>query len=139
MFNDLIFKKIDSKNYELVEDLIFKNNKYEIVVKKFFQTDGASIPKILQNIFGPFSGNYTKAAVIHDALYQSNSLNRLTNDLLFLEMMKELKTNFLTRYSMYYAVKLFGFLSYKSYSLEHILKIKKYIIIKIDGVKIWKI
>ena len=136
MFNDLIFKKVDANNYELVEDLIFKNNKYEIIVKKHFKTDGASIPKPLQNIFGPFQGNYTKAAVIHDALYQSNSLNRATNDLLFLEMMKDLETNFLTRYSMYYAVKMFGFLSYKEYSLEHILKIKKYIIIKINGVEV---
>ena len=136
MFNDLVLKKIDSKHYQLAEDLIFKNNKYEITVMKNFITDGASVPKILKNIFSAFEGNYTKAAVIHDALYQSNSLNRKTNDLLFLEMMKELKTSFLTRYLMYYAVKFFGFLSYKSYSLDHILKIKKYIKIKINGVEV---
>lgn len=128
MKGNVVLKKINADNYELVENISYTNYDYEINVLKGFKTDGASIPKPLWGIIGaPFNGNYTFAAIVHDALYQSEYLDRSIADKLFLDMMKELNVDFIKRYTMYIAVKSFGWLVWKKHIKEDVLYSKKFI------------
>ncbi len=79
-------------------------------------TDFASIPRPLWNILPPW-GKYGKAAVIHDYMYsqhqitsneQQVDIERKHADDIFLEAMKVLGVGTITRYAMYYAVRVFG-------------------------------
>lgn len=130
MFNELILKKINAKDYELYEDLIYENDNYYYIIKKGFKTDGASIPSIFKILFDNYQGNYTKAAVIHDALYRSNIVSRKIADNLFLEAMKVLNVSILKRISLYLAVRFGGWFSYHSFNDDEIKKNKEFIEIK---------
>lgn len=81
-----------------------------------FETDGASVPKVLWWILPPF-GKYGQAAVVHDKLYRDGILlvdgkpvhvTRARADAIFLEAMGVLKVSPVVRYPMYWAVRLFG-------------------------------
>ena len=125
---DVILKKIDANNYQLFENITYTNSYYEINVLKGFKTDGASIPRFLWSLIGaPFNGDYTFAAIIHDALYKSEYLDRSIADKLFLDMMKELNVSFSKRYTMFLAVKSFGWLVWKKHIKEDVLYSKKFI------------
>ena len=86
-----------------------------------FITDFASIPRILWNILPPW-GQYGKAAVIHDFMYTEHKystfsaegvesfvqIERKQADDIFLQAMEVLGVNWITRYAMYAAVRVFG-------------------------------
>lgn len=89
-----------------------------ITVPTGFITDGASIPQLFWAILGPH-GTYFPAAVIHDYLYNKASdgsfgdLTRAEADQIFLDAMESIGVSWLTRHTIYYAVRLFGWTSYK--------------------------
>jgi len=85
-----------------------EESKEVIKILPGFKTDFASVPKLFWNIFPPYSPEYGKAAVIHDALYTNKIFTRKRSDKIFLEGMKVLKASGFTRYIMYYAVRLFA-------------------------------
>lgn len=99
----------------LLEDVSIKSNQYTISIKKGFDFDGASIPRIFWSIIGnPIIGKFNIAALVHDALYASQFIDRKISDDIFLELMKIYKVGYLKRYLMYNAVRLFGWKSWKS-------------------------
>jgi len=88
-----------------------------VVIPTGFLSDGASIPRIFWNIFSPF-GLYLKAALIHDFLYSKDSdeifkCDRSTADLIFKEAMFNLGIGWVKRETIYRAVRLGGWMSYK--------------------------
>lgn len=83
-----------------------------IYVPAGFETDFASVPRGLWNIFPPF-GRYSKAAVVHDFLYRRSGVPRELCDKIFLEAMEVLGVGWLTRSTIYSAVRLFGSGPYK--------------------------
>ncbi|WP_052362356.1 DUF1353 domain-containing protein [Geminisphaera colitermitum] len=82
-----------------------------------FFTDLASIPRLFWRVFPP-AGKYTAAAIIHDFLYANQSteenksdnilLTRAEADAIFLEAMEALGVNWLTRSTIYRAVRMGG-------------------------------
>lgn len=112
----LVLEFLDGHNYKLISEFDYHTDVDPLVIVKVpkgFITDFASVPKILWNILPP-TGQYGKAAVIHDYLYRT--LYQATKDeadCVFLEAMKALGVGVLTRYTMYYAVRYFGGRSYK--------------------------
>ncbi len=70
-------------------------------------TDFASIPRPLWAIF-PRWGKYGNAAVIHDWMYWNQSRSRKEADDIFLEGMIVLEVASITRYAIYWAVRLGG-------------------------------
>ena len=105
-----------------------KDQTIHVTAPKGFVSDLASIPKSLHSVFKP-DGPWAPAAVIHDMVYQSlkekmveggntpiDKLNRnhtrLLADRLFLMGMRCLGVGWLTRMSMYNAVRAFGKSSY---------------------------
>jgi len=89
-----------------------------ITVPTGFETDGASIPRPFWNILGPH-GPYFRAAVIHDFLYSRRSdnhfhgIDRLLADRIFLSAMTDCGVGWITRHTIYRAVRLFGWIPYK--------------------------
>lgn len=100
---------------ELEEPFVFISPSLgRIEVEAGFDTDYASVPRGLWNLYPP-DGEYTEAAVIHDALYWHQALTegglpvtREQADLVFLEGMKALGIGWLTRSILYRAVRLGG-------------------------------
>ena len=83
-----------------------------IDVPEGFETDFASVPQPFWNIFPP-DGEYTQAAVLHDYLYNQRRVHgrsRAACDGIFLEAMKVLKVGYLQRWTIYLAVRSFGWL-----------------------------
>ncbi len=60
---------IDGRNWRVTAPFVYRTNGDEIAIPSGFITDFASIPRIFWNILPP-TGNYGKAAVVHDLLYR---------------------------------------------------------------------
>ena len=101
-------EKIDKNKYRTLS-LISYNT---IVVPKGFETDGASIPKLLRIVGTPFTGNYTRAAIVHDWLYSTHIMSKDEADTIFYNCMLEDGVSSLKAKSMYYSVKWFGYNAY---------------------------
>ncbi len=114
----------------LLEDVSIKSNQYTIYIKKGFDFDGASIPRIFWSIIGnPISGKFNIAALVHDALYASQFIDRKICDEIFLNLMKVYNVSYLKRYSMFNAVRLFGFISWNK-NKEDLSKYRQIIYMK---------
>jgi hypothetical protein len=100
--------------FTLLQDFTYKSTAVgagiTIYVPKGFRTDFASVPRIFWAIFPPY-GRHGKAAVIHDYLYglvRIKKFNRAVADSIFLACMKELGVSWWRRYTMYLAVRCWG-------------------------------
>ena len=140
--SNLKVEPVGRKNWKLLQSFSYhvgtQHSKTVVKVPKGFITDFASIPQpliaslglgliftgniwlialgiiaILTSSFLPDWGRYGKAAVIHDWLYKSKQISRKMSDLIFLEAMEVLEVNLVERYSMYYAVRLFGWIIWR--------------------------
>jgi hypothetical protein len=78
-----------------------------IEVPRGFETDFASVPRFFWRVLPPW-GRYSPAAVVHDYLYQSGTLERHEADRVFLTLMQRLGVSAWKRNVMYEAVRLFG-------------------------------
>lgn len=94
----------------LDEDLVCVYLDRVFVVPKGFETDFASVPRVLWAVVPPY-GEHTKAAVLHDYLYSGGyKLERLECDNIFKQAMiasgvSEIKAN-----TMYTGVRSFGWM-----------------------------
>lgn len=122
--SELKVSPINDSKWSVLESFVYyigeKGSRDFVEVPPGFVTDFASIPRILWTILPPW-GKYGKAAVVHDYLYTAHSRKQVTEtdkidvpvtrseaDRIFLEAMEVLGVNKFTRYSMYYAVRIFG-------------------------------
>ena len=100
---------VNEKVFILSEDKTVESLGYSVTVKKGFDFDGASIPKLLWSIYGsPLNGNYVVASLIHDGLYASQKVSKSISDRIFLDIMKQSNVGYIKRTSMYLAVSVFG-------------------------------
>jgi len=83
-----------------------------VVVPAGFQTDFASSPFIVWPLIPPW-GRYSKAATVHDFLYQRGTRTRGEADRIFLEAMCVLKVVTWQRYPMWLYVRIFGWLAWR--------------------------
>jgi len=89
-----------------------ENSNDYVDVPKGFETDFASIPRVLWSIAPP-DGVYTQAAVLHDYLYQTGKYPRKKADRIFLEAMAVLGVALWKRRVIYRAVRLFGWMFFE--------------------------
>jgi hypothetical protein len=102
----------------------------DLEVPAGFVTDGASVPRIFWSILYPF-GSYFPAALIHDYLYSKASdhltavkkIYRKEADLIFLQAMKDVGVGWLTRRTIYRAVRIGGWKGYKKTPIGMDMKI----------------
>lgn len=76
-----------------------------------FMTDFASIPRVFWIVL-PKWGKYGNAAVVHDWLYWSQKRERNAADQIMLEAMGVLDVPIWKRFSIYWAVRAFGWIAW---------------------------
>lgn len=130
-FSSLIVELVGPGQYKIFSPLVYENKAFVITAHIGFETDGASIPAVFHGIVGcPFGEAYTKAAVIHDALYRSALLSRKMSDYIFLEAMLSLGVDRPKARAMYLAVRAGGESSYRP---SNVADARKYVEIKLKG------
>lgn len=105
----LLLRYVDGRVWELIEAFSYKSDQFDRVIDipAGFMTDFASIPRVFWRILPP-TGQYGKAAVVHDWLYRTGAVTRAQADAIFLEGMLDLNVPNRTAQTMYWAVRLFG-------------------------------
>ncbi len=80
---------------------------FRVTVQAGWITDWASVPRFFWRVFPPM-GRHTRAAILHDYLYERRLGSRAIADCLFHEVMKADGCRWYHRWPMYLAVRLFG-------------------------------
>lgn len=115
---ELKIRYVDGLNFEILEGFEYHIGTYPseeiITVPVGFITDFASVPKIFWSILPP-NGIYGKSTVIHDYLYYSGIYSKSKSDEIFLESMGVLKVPDWQKYTMYRAVKYFGYAAWNTH------------------------
>jgi hypothetical protein len=109
----------DGSRWQLVEPLSYVGRADRFVVAAGFTTDFASVPQALTWLV-PRYGRYTKAAILHDHLWQLCREGRFgwaDADGILRRTMRELDVPFLRRWLMWGAVRLAGVLTRSPSSL----------------------
>lgn len=83
----------------------WKGVKYTI--KKGFETDLASIPRVAQGLV-PKVGKHVQPAIVHDWFYVHGGITKAEADQMFLDGMKYVGVPWYRRYIMYAAVRVGG-------------------------------
>lgn len=105
----LTIRILEDDLYVLVEDVIVESLGYKIQIKKGFSYDGASIPRAFWSLLGnPLSGEYKIGAIVHDALYSTQHIEREITDKIFLDIMIQDGVGVFKRNLFYYMTRLFG-------------------------------
>lgn len=102
---DILVKPTPRNTYVLQRSFTYN----DILVPAGFETNGADVPKLFQNIFPPFQPRFIPAIIMHDYLInialnvEEKDLRNKTIDMandLFKEMMLKGKDTFVTRTSI---------------------------------------
>ena len=124
----LEMKILGHQAYSVTQPLIYQTNGMTIQVGVGFDFDGASVPQALWSFgFSPMTGGYQRSACLHDALYASEYFPREICDGLFLEAMESEGVGYMKRYSMYYAVRSFGWTVWRNHKKEEVNDYKRYV------------
>lgn len=100
---------LDNNVFELTNDIIIFHDKYKVTIKKGFDFDGVSVPRIAWTSTYPNMHKRTLVAgLAHDALYASQLLPKASCDLILKEILEDYGVGWYTANKMYYAVKLCG-------------------------------
>lgn len=112
----LVTEYMDGRRFRVWIEFDFVSREQGTVIRvpTGFITDFASTPRFFHRVFPPH-GLYGPAAVIHDYLYFTGLLPRHRADQMFYEGMTVLGVGLITRYSMFWAVRLFGWRPYGRY------------------------
>ena len=96
-----------SKPFVLTESICYSGPALSVTVPKGFRHDGASVPRVLWAIL-PRVGRYSRAALIHDYLYDTKRCGKQIADAAFYDIMKYDGVNPVVRWVMWKAVEWFG-------------------------------
>ena len=111
---DLITRAGESGEWILDQPLHYRTEEGgDIVVPADFVTDLASIPMGFRNFF-PINGRHRQAAVVHDYLYANHIGSRKRADEIFLQAMTACDVPLWRRRLMYRAVRLFGWVFWRT-------------------------
>jgi hypothetical protein len=89
-----------------------------------FETDGASVPRLLWSVIPPHHPEYSAAVLVHDYAYGGQIWPKAYSDQLMLAIMIELGVPAWKRQSMYRAVQWFGAQAYRKNSGEHVAQVR---------------
>lgn len=120
-------KPINNDKWIVEQHFTCIHKKMVVNIKKGFETDGASIPRLAWRIIGhPFSMPLLPCALIHDALYAGELLPRNECDWMFLELMKKAKIGWIKRNAVWSAVRLGGGFVWSRHTVNGVLEARKH-------------
>lgn len=101
--------------YHTCEDIDFYVNDRLITIPYFFETDLASIPRILWIFASPAHSSFMRPAIAHDWFYkESCEFNRAEADLIFYHMLRREGVGFFHAKMMYWGVRTFGWMFFNA-------------------------
>jgi hypothetical protein len=113
---------MDGKTWTVNQEFVYKiggpESEFEIKVPAGFPTDFASIPRVFWRVLPP-TGEYGKAAVVHDYLYSTQIGTREWSDKIFLEAMEVLGVPAWKRETMFRVVRMFGWKSWNNHAKKN--------------------
>lgn len=121
---------VRTNSLRVKEPLIYSSKEIMVTVPVGFIYDGASIPKIFNNLLPKMGARYDRAACLHDWLYSTHMLSRLETDKLFYKTMVEEGVNRYVAKLMYGCVRLFAHSSWVEVSEEDAKKLRDSLITK---------
>lgn len=109
----------EADQWFLSSPLIYRSDRFDftIQVPTGFETDLASIPRLFRRLI-PRGGKHRLPSIVHDFLYlcggdiSGEKFTRKECDLIFLDAMAECGVSWLTRHTMYRAVRVGGWASW---------------------------
>jgi len=108
MKNPLVRPLENGSDWQLEENYIYPLNNQTIFIPRGFIFDYASIPRIAWRLFPPATGRHRVPSLIHDWLCATGRVSWKEAANIFLYAMEEAKVIAWKRYSIYFAVRLFG-------------------------------
>lgn len=102
-----------AKHWRLGAPLLWEDEHEAIAVPEGFLTDLASIPRAVQWLI-PVNGKHRRAAILHDYLFVIQDRDRASVDRLFLDAMEADGVSWLTRRTMYAAVRAGGWMPWNA-------------------------
>lgn len=107
--NEACIKPLKGYKYRTCDDMRIKINGQKLIIPKNFETDLASIPRLLWPIFAPQYAGFVAPAILHDYLYRCDDvINRqFADEVLYSALITEDVTAF-TASKFFLAVRLFG-------------------------------
>jgi hypothetical protein len=63
------------RNYKLLNDVSYRWENKEIVIRKGYEFDGASVPALLRWFIGPMDPRVIASSLLHDGLYTNPDLS----------------------------------------------------------------
>jgi hypothetical protein len=99
----------DSRAFIVERDTVFRfaGSDQSVIVPSGFVTDFASVPRAFWSGLSPH-GQYSRAAVLHDYLYWTQTCTRAQADRLFLLMMRQSGVSLADQQTIYRAVRAAG-------------------------------
>ena len=104
-------RQIVRSQFEFYWDNPSTGNREYIIVENGFDTDFASIPRIIWPILPPW-GNYGKAAILHDRLYRYKEYTRKESDQIMKIAMEVLGVENWKINTIYWSLRAFGFIGW---------------------------
>lgn len=114
----------------LLEDVIYTlPDGRQILIKKGFIFDGASIPRFFWRIIGhPLDHEFIRAVLLHDGVYAAELIPQSDGDMVFLEFMKYYDNiGWLKRNAMHKAVRIGGSTVWTNHTIESVTEARKYV------------
>lgn len=107
----------DGYRRKLLEDVVYHvggpDSKDEVRVPAGFVWDGGSVPRFLWSLLDPW-GSASKAFLLHDYLYRTQTRSRLVSDAIFMEAMEVLGVGFIKRKILYRGVRMGGMFTWNA-------------------------
>lgn len=117
--NQACIKPFEGYEYHTCKPMRVRIDGEKIIVPGNFDTDLASIPRILWPILAPQYSGFVAPAILHDYLYRCNAIGnrKYADDVLYSALIAEDISNF-TASKFYLAVRLFGASNYRKHHGE---------------------
>lgn len=104
--------------YHLCSEVQFTIGESKFTIYEGFETDLASISKILWPLYAPFHSNLMRCSIVHDFFYRNHIFTRKQCDLIFYNILTNDGIDKFRASIMYYGVRLFGWRFYKKRKIK---------------------
>lgn len=110
----VVKEEYQTGGWVLMQELAYRGAFDRMVVPAGFVTDFASVPRVFWGLIPPY-GKHTRAAVVHDWLYAMGEVPRIQADGIFRRIMRECGVGRAKRWTMYLALRLFGWAAWRKH------------------------
>lgn len=115
IYSDVCIKPLRAYTYSTCFNIEFSVDNQHFIIPKGFETNLASIPRIIWPILAPAHSSLIRPAIIHDWFYRKNcDFTRKQTDLILYHMIVNDGISMFKASLIYYSVRAFGWIFYNN-------------------------